>query len=129
VFAHAMHARSARRRRPFVAVNCAALSEELVSSELFGHERGAFHRRPSAPAGELELADGGTVFLDEIGEMSPTMQTKLLRVLEDRASQVTDKNLAAGYYSRSPPRSRGCPRCRYHRWSRRASLAPRSRAG
>jgi transcriptional regulator with PAS, ATPase and Fis domain len=85
VFAHAMHAWSPRRRRPFVVVNCAALSEELVVSELFGHERGAFTGAHQRRLGKLEVAAGGTVFLDEIGEMSPTLQTKLLRVLEDHA--------------------------------------------
>ena len=83
VFARAMHAWSPRRGSLFVVVNCAALSEELIASELFGHEKGAFTGAYQRRQGKLELADGGTVFLDEIGEMSPTLQTKLLRVLQD----------------------------------------------
>jgi DNA-binding NtrC family response regulator len=83
VFARAMHAWSPRRGRHFVVVNCAALSEELIASELFGHEKGAFTGAHQQHQGKLELADGGSVFLDEIGEMSPTLQTKLLRVLQD----------------------------------------------
>ena len=77
-----LHARSPRRDRPFVVVECAALQEELLQSELFGHERGAFTGADRAKAGLFEVADGGTIFLDEIGEVSPATQVKLLRVLD-----------------------------------------------
>jgi DNA-binding NtrC family response regulator len=83
VFARAIHAWSPRRTQPCVVVNCAALSEELVASELFGHERGAFTGAHQRKQGKLELAAGGTVFLDEIAEMPPALQAKLLRVLQD----------------------------------------------
>ncbi len=81
--ARALHYRSPRRSAPFVAVNCAALSNELIESELFGHERGAFTGAVSAHRGRFERADGGTLLLDEIGDMPRKSQTKLLRVLED----------------------------------------------
>ena len=77
-----IHARSARRSRPFVVVECAALQETLLQSELFGHERGAFTGADRAKPGLFEVANGGTIFLDEIGEVSQTTQTKLLRVLD-----------------------------------------------
>jgi DNA-binding NtrC family response regulator len=82
--AHAVHARSGRRRGPFVAVNAAALVETLVESELFGHEKGAFTGAVTRHKGKLEMAHGGTLFLDEIGEMPLSLQSKLLRVLETR---------------------------------------------
>ncbi|HVJ94300.1 MAG TPA: sigma 54-interacting transcriptional regulator, partial [Labilithrix sp.] len=84
VVAQALHAASPRKSGPFVAINCAALAESLVESELFGHERGAFTGASAPKAGLLEEASGGTVFLDEIGELPPTQQSKLLRVLEER---------------------------------------------
>jgi DNA-binding NtrC family response regulator len=77
-----IHARSTRRSRPFVVVECAALQESLLQSELFGHERGAFTGADRAKPGLFEVAQGGTIFLDEIGEVSPATQTKLLRVLD-----------------------------------------------
>jgi DNA-binding NtrC family response regulator len=77
-----IHARSSRRTRPFVVVECAALQESLLQSELFGHERGAFTGAEHAKSGLFEVANGGTIFLDEIGEVSPATQTKLLRVLD-----------------------------------------------
>ena len=82
--ANALHDLSSRRERPFVAVNCAALSETLLESELFGHEKGAFTGAESMVKGRFELADGGTIFLDEIGEINQATQVKLLRVLQER---------------------------------------------
>ncbi|MGH8220623.1 MAG: sigma-54 interaction domain-containing protein, partial [Steroidobacteraceae bacterium] len=84
VIAHAVHDLSPRRQRPFVAVNCGAIPAELLESELFGHEKGAFTGAVAARKGRFEIAEGGTLFLDEIGDMSPTMQVKLLRVLQER---------------------------------------------
>ena len=81
--ARAIHQRSTRRNRPFVKVNCAALPAELLESELFGHERGAFTGAATTRIGKFEQADGGTLMLDEIGEMKPALQAKLLHVLQD----------------------------------------------
>jgi DNA-binding NtrC family response regulator len=83
--AHAIHAQSRRRRGPFIPLDCAALPETLVESELFGHERGAFTGATQRRLGRFELAHGGTLFLDEIGNLPLSTQMKLLRVLEDRA--------------------------------------------
>ncbi len=84
VTARALHGMSARREGPFVAVNCATLSQTLLESELFGHERGAFTGATTRKRGRIELAHGGSFFLDEIGEMDIALQAKLLRVLQER---------------------------------------------
>lgn len=83
--ARMIHTLSPRAEKPFIAVNCAALTETLLESELFGHEKGAFTGAVARKPGRFELADGGSIFLDEIGEMSPGLQSKLLRVLEERS--------------------------------------------
>ena len=82
--ARAIHEMSLRREHPFVPVNCGAIPEDLLESELFGHVRGAFTGAINARQGRFQLANGGTLFLDEIGEMSPKLQVKLLRVLQER---------------------------------------------
>jgi transcriptional regulator with GAF, ATPase, and Fis domain len=82
--ARAIHAGSRRSSKAFVAINCATLSETLIESELFGHERGAFTGALAQKRGKIELADGGTLFLDEVGELAPALQAKLLRVLQER---------------------------------------------
>ena len=83
LIAKAIHYESLRKDRPFISVNCGALAETLLESELFGHEKGAFTGAVSMKKGRFELADGGTLFLDEIGDMSPPLQVKLLRVLQE----------------------------------------------
>src|SRR3989442_15558956 len=82
--AHALHRNSRRSQGPFVAVNCAALPEGLLESELFGHEKGAFTSAVGQRRGRFEMADGGSLFLDEVGDVPATMQAKLLRVLQER---------------------------------------------
>ncbi len=85
LFARAIHTLSSRRDRPFVAINCAAIPDTLLESELFGHERGSFTGSAGRRLGKFELADGGTVFLDEIGELTAATQAKLLRVLQEKS--------------------------------------------
>jgi len=87
VLARAIHQWSPRADHPFIAVNCTALSPELLENELFGHERGAFTGATGQKKGRFELADGGTIFLDEIGDLAPDLQVKLLRVLQEREFQ------------------------------------------
>jgi DNA-binding NtrC family response regulator len=84
LFARAIHSWSERKDRPFVAINCVGLSKELLESELFGHEKGAFTGANQLKRGKIELANGGTVFLDEVGDISEELQTKLLRFLQER---------------------------------------------
>jgi Nif-specific regulatory protein len=103
MFARALHLASPRREQPFIKVNCAAIPETLFESELFGYERGAFTGASSARAGMFEQADGGTIFLDEIGELPLSMQAKLLRTLQEgtivrlgaKQERVTDARLVA----------------------------------
>ncbi len=83
LIAKAIHYNSPRKDRPFISINCGALTETLLESELFGHERGAFTGAVTMKKGRFELADGGTLFLDEIGEMPPSLQVKLLRILQE----------------------------------------------
>lgn len=83
LIARSIHRHSHRSSKPFVAVNCSAIPENLIESELFGHERGAFTGATAQRLGKFEVCDGGTIFLDEIGDMTPTTQTKILRVLQE----------------------------------------------
>src|SRR5213595_4312911 len=84
VLARALHRQSPRRERPFAVVNCPALSEELLASEMFGHAKGAFTGAVRDQPGRVEAAEGGTLFLDEVGEIPPVIQAKLLRFLQDK---------------------------------------------
>jgi DNA-binding NtrC family response regulator len=92
MLARAIHEESQRADRPFIAVSCAALPESLIESELFGHEKGAFTNATNARPGRFELADGGTLFLDEIVELTPNVQVKLLRVLQERSFERVGGN-------------------------------------
>ncbi len=94
--ARALHYNGSRADKPFVRVNCAALPESLVESELFGHEKGAFTGATAARKGRFEQADGGTIFLDEIGDISPLMQVKLLRVIQEREFERVGGNRTIG---------------------------------
>ncbi len=92
LFARSIHSWSERRLKPFVAINCAGLAKDLLESELFGHEKGAFTGAHQLKKGKLELAHGGTVFLDEIGDLAVDLQTKLLRVLQEREFERVGSN-------------------------------------
>src|SRR6266550_1831082 len=83
--ARAVHAKSARSKGPFFALNCAALHKDILENELFGHEKGAFTGSVNEKPGAFEMADGGTIFLDEVAEMPPDIQVKLLRAIESRS--------------------------------------------
>jgi DNA-binding NtrC family response regulator len=96
VVSRAIHEMSSRRGGPFLAVNCAALSESLLESELFGHERGAFTGADRTRKGRFELADGGTLLLDEVSEVSPKIQAKLLRVLQERSFERVGSSTSIG---------------------------------
>ena len=112
--AQALHAASTRLDRAFIPVNCAAISRELIESELFGHEKGAFTGALNVHKGAFEEADGGTLFLDEIGELPLELQAKLLRALESGeikrvgASRPTERSTCA---SSAPPTATCSPRC------------------
>jgi NtrC-family two-component system response regulator AlgB len=93
LFAHVLHQKSGRSDKPFVKVNCAAIPEQLLESELFGHVRGAFTGALKDREGRFEMADGGTIFLDEIGELSPSIQSKLLRVLQSKDFERIGENV------------------------------------
>ena len=117
LIARAIHRLSPRSNRPLVKVNCGAISAGLVESELFGHEKGAFTGALQPRAGRFELADGGTIFLDEIGELPADTQVKLLRVLQEqefervgssRALHVDVRVIAATNHGRGPGRARSC---------------------
>ena len=99
LIAHAIHYNSPRREGPLIPVNCAAIPEELLESELFGHERGAFTHAVRTRIGRFELANGGSIFLDEISEMSPGLQVKILRVLQDHSFERIGgtKTVRGGY--------------------------------
>ena len=120
--ARAIVALSSRRKKPFISLNCAALPENLIESELFGHERGAFTGASDTKPGQIELADTGTLFLDEIATLTLPLQTKLLRVLEDRQVQ----RLAAGKAARSTSGSSVPPTSRWKNWRAPANSAKTS---
>ena len=111
VIARELHRRSPRRTKPFVKVNCAALPADLLESELFGHERGAFTGAGATRVGKFEFAQHGTIMLDEIGEMPPALQAKLLHVLQDREFTKLGSNrtveVDVRVHRRHQPRPRG----------------------
>ena len=92
LFARAIHNLSPRKKKRFVAVNCAALPDSLLESELFGYKAGAFTDARRDKPGRFALADGGTIFLDEIGDISPAMQVRLLRVLQERTHRTAGRH-------------------------------------
>src|SRR5262249_9085314 len=92
LIARAIHAQGPRRKGPFVAINCTAIPENLLESELFGHERGAFTGAVKTKMGKFQQAHGGTVFLDEIGDMSAALQSKILRVLQEKTFERVGGN-------------------------------------
>jgi DNA-binding NtrC family response regulator len=103
LIARAIHYNSPRAEQMLVTVNCGAIPEELLESELFGHVRGAFTNAVSHREGRFSLADGGTIFLDEIGDMSPNLQVKLLRVLQDRTFEAVGSSKTVSWSRRSAP--------------------------
>ena len=130
--ARAIHARSAQRNMPLIKVNCAAIPETLLESELFGHVRGAFTGAATSKKGKFALADGGTILLDEIGTMSPVLQSKLLRVLQEREFEPLGPNGASrSMCASSPPPiatcGRWCSTARSRRISSTASTSSPSR--
>ncbi len=134
--ARAIHRNSSRANKPCVAINCAALAENLLESELFGHEKGAFTGAIAQKKGKLEIAEGGTVFLDEIGELAPLLQAKLLRVLQEREFERVggtrtiklDVRLIDGHQSRSGRRGQERPFPRGSVLSPERGLAAHARA-
>src|SRR6266851_3891091 len=109
VLARFIHRTSPRKNGPFVAINCAALPDQLLESELFGHERGAFTGALQPKPGQIEVASGGVLFLDEVAEMSPSAQAKLLRVLQEREFQRLGATRALRAEGRSPAFRRRLP--------------------
>ena len=130
--ARAIHNRSAQRDMPLIKVNCAAIPETLLESELFGHVRGAFTGAATSKKGKFALADGGSIFLDEIGTMSPALQAKLLRVLQERefeplgAERTRESRRARHCRDQSGPSTDGCRRASSRRTSSTASTSFRS---
>src|SRR5689334_22056130 len=130
VVARHVHRLSTRRAKPFVAVNCAALSDTLIESELFGHERGSFTGAVASNQGWFEAADGGTLFLDEIGVLSPALQAKLLRVIQEReVVRIGARQPRPWTFVSSPrPTSTSSARCGKAGSGRTSSTGSRSRA-
>ena len=114
LIARAIHRASPRRARRFCALNCAALSDDLFETELFGHARGAFTGAAADRAGLIEEADGGTLFLDEVGELSPRAQAKLLRAIRKERFVASARTIRGGLTPASwqPPTDRSPTRCR-----------------
>ena len=127
VIARFIHHASRRSQGPFIAINCAALPDQLLESELFGYERGAFTGAVGAKPGRIEQANGGVLFLDEVGEMAPTVQAKLLRVLEEREFHASRRHAAAARRHPRDRRDQPRPACRdeARRVPRRPVLPPR----